>query len=96
MRLAGLEFLRKETQVPNAWLVHGWRIFYMWMVAGRPCKPDADFERLWRFLLPGTRFPACGTSESSDAAASDNVGLPPDRPDNAEADSERDKALDAT
>ena len=27
---------------------------------GRPCKPDADFERLWRALLPGTPFPACG------------------------------------
>jgi hypothetical protein len=27
---------------------------------GRPCRPDADFERLWRMLLPGTPFPACG------------------------------------
>ena len=27
---------------------------------GRPCRPDADFERLWRTLMPGTPFPACG------------------------------------
>ena len=82
--------------------MHGWcmdwRIFYMWMMAGRPCKPDADFERLWRLMLPGTRFPACGTPERSDAAASDNVGLPSGRPDNADPHTERlkDKPLDAT
>ena len=70
----------------------------MWMMAGRPCRPDADFKQLWRLMLPGTRFPACGTPESSDAAASDNVGHPSDRPDNAEPHTERlkDKPLDAT
>jgi len=68
----------------------------MGMMAGRPCKPDADFERLWRFLLPGTRFPACGTSESADAAASDSGGLPSDRPDNAESPTEKDKSPDVT
>jgi len=68
----------------------------MWIMVGRPCKPDADFERLWRFLLPGTRFPACGTSENSDAAASGDTGLPPDRPDNAESHTERVKTPDAT
>jgi hypothetical protein len=89
MRLAGLEFLRKASPTPYAWLAHGWRIFYMWMMVGRPCKPDADFERLWRFLLPGTRFPACGVPENADAAATFSAGLPSDRPDNAEPHSER-------
>jgi hypothetical protein len=36
-------------------------------MAGRPCKPDADFERLWRMLLPGTPFPACGVADRSDS-----------------------------
>jgi hypothetical protein len=68
-----------------------------WGMAGGPRKLDADFERLWRFLLPGTRFPACVTSVSSDAAESANAGLSSGRPDNAESHSERrkDKALDA-
>jgi hypothetical protein len=68
------------------------------MMAGRPCRPDADFERLWRLLLPGTRFPVCGTPENSNAAASGNASLPPKRPDGTEPHSERrkDKALDAT
>jgi hypothetical protein len=85
-----LEFLRKATKspcaqvAPDAWLVHGRRFFYMWMMAGRPCKPDADFKRLWRLLLPSTRFPACGVSESADADASGNADLPPDRLDHAE------------
>jgi hypothetical protein len=41
---------------------------------GRPCKPDADLKRMWRLLLPGTPFPACGvpvesnTSERVEAA----------------------------
>jgi len=68
------------------------------MMAGRPCRPDADFERLWRLLLPGTPFPACGTPESSDAAASDNMGHPSDRPHDAGPHIERlkDKPVDAT
>jgi hypothetical protein len=87
MRLAGLGFLRKKSPTPYAWLVHGWRILYTWIMAGRPCKPDADFERLWRFLLPGTRFPACGVPENAEGG--DTAGLAPDRPDNAEPHSER-------
>ena len=69
----------------------------MWIMVGRPCKPDADFERLWRLMLPGTRFPACGTPESSDAAASDKVGHLSDRPDNTDphAGCLKDKPLDA-
>jgi hypothetical protein len=31
---------------------------------GRPCKPDADFARLWRTLMPGTPFPACGVANN--------------------------------
>ena len=70
----------------------------MWMMAGRPCRPDADFKQLWRLMLPGTRFPMCGTPEGSDADASDNVRHPSDRPDNADRHTERlkDKPLDAT
>jgi hypothetical protein len=68
----------------------------MGMMVGRPCKPDADFQRLWRFLLPGTGFPACGASENSDAAASGDAGRPRDRPDNAESHTKGDKAPDAT
>ncbi len=41
-------------------------------MASRPCKPDADFKRLWRFLLPDTAFPACGTAAQSAAALGDN------------------------
>jgi hypothetical protein len=68
------------------------------MMAGRPCKPDSDLQRLWRLLLPSTRFPACGVPENPDAAASDDAGLAPDRPDGTTPHSERrkDKALDAT
>jgi|HubBroStandDraft_4_1064222.scaffolds.fasta_scaffold1070915_2 hypothetical protein len=36
-------------------------------MANRPCKPDADFKRLWRLLMPNTPFPACGTPEAGDA-----------------------------
>ncbi len=35
-------------------------------MASRPCKPDADFKRLWGLLLPGTAFPACGTPEHAE------------------------------
>ena len=30
-------------------------------MTGRPCKPDADFTRLWQWLLPDTPVPVCGT-----------------------------------
>jgi hypothetical protein len=61
----------------------------MWMMAGRPCKPDADFERLWRLLLPDTRFPACGVPEVPDAETDRNADFPPDWPDGTEPHSER-------
>jgi hypothetical protein len=38
-------------------------------MTGRPCRPDADFERLWRTLLPGTPFPSCGVADRSDSEA---------------------------
>jgi SAM-dependent methyltransferase len=31
-------------------------------MAGRPCKPDAELNWLWRTLLPGMPLPACGTA----------------------------------
>jgi hypothetical protein len=37
-------------------------------MTGRPCRPDADFKRLWRLLLPGTPFPACGVPEESNTS----------------------------
>jgi hypothetical protein len=52
-------------------------------MASRPCKPDADMKRLWRFLLPSTPFPACGVPEDS-AAAHDNVKPESDFPEDAE------------
>ena len=32
-------------------------------MSGRPCKPGSDLHGLWRLLLPGTAFPACGVPE---------------------------------
>jgi hypothetical protein len=37
-------------------------------MTGRRCKPDADLKRMWRLLLPGTPFPACGVPEETDAS----------------------------
>jgi len=34
-------------------------------MTGRPCKPGSDLHGLWRLLLPGTAFPACGVLENS-------------------------------
>jgi hypothetical protein len=42
-------------------------------MADRTCKPDADFKRLWRTLLPGTPFPACGTTEEFDATPAGDI-----------------------
>ncbi len=39
-------------------------------MTGRPCKPGEDVKGLWRLLLPGTPFPACGVAEEDDAAPS--------------------------
>jgi hypothetical protein len=46
-------------------------------MANRPCKPDADFKRLWQTLLPGTPLPACGVAKDSDAAATPNESAEP-------------------
>ena len=35
-------------------------------MTGRPCKPGSDLHGLWRLLLPGTAFPACGVAEEAD------------------------------
>jgi hypothetical protein len=38
-------------------------------MTGRPCKPGSDLHGLWRLLLPGTAFPACGVADRSDLEA---------------------------
>jgi hypothetical protein len=38
-------------------------------MTGRPCKPGSDLHGLWRLLLPGTAFPACGVADEADAAS---------------------------
>lgn len=54
-------------------------------MASRPCKPDADLKRLWRTLLPGTPFPACGSPEDdAEPAAGDATEPAPDTRDGAE------------
>jgi hypothetical protein len=44
-------------------------------MTGRPCKPGSDLHGLWRLLLPGTAFPACGVPENSTADTSERVAL---------------------
>ena len=39
----------------------------------RLCKPGEDLKRLWRTLLPGMPFPACGVPRDSDEIAGDAV-----------------------
>ena len=46
-------------------------------MANRPCKPDADFKRLWQTLLPDTPMPACGVAKDPDAAATPNENAEP-------------------
>src|SRR5579863_5238366 len=36
-------------------------------MAERPCIPGEDLKGLWRALLPGTPFPACGVPQESTA-----------------------------
>jgi len=43
-------------------------------MTGRPCKPDDDFKRLWKTLMPGTPMPACGVAGDKEATA----GEPPE------------------
>jgi hypothetical protein len=42
-------------------------------MASRNCKPDADFVRLWKTLMPGTPMPACGTGKESAPPEKDNA-----------------------
>ena len=42
-------------------------------MTGRPCKPGSDLHGLWRLLLPGTVFPACGAPENSTTDTSERV-----------------------
>ena len=44
-------------------------------MTGRPCKPGSDLNGLWRLLLPGTAFPACGVRENSTEDTSERVAL---------------------
>ncbi|MFZ3360087.1 MAG: hypothetical protein WA177_15130, partial [Xanthobacteraceae bacterium] len=46
-------------------LYRGTGLLYKAAMADRPCMPDADVKWLWRFLLPDTPFPACGTPETA-------------------------------
>jgi hypothetical protein len=57
-------------------------------MADRPCKPGEDLKRLWRMLLPGTPFPACGVPHEPSDPAGDGVG-PDAKDDNAERNGER-------
>jgi hypothetical protein len=44
-----------------------------WMIE-RPCKPGEDLKRLWRMLLPGMSFPACGLPLEFNQTPGDNAG----------------------
>jgi hypothetical protein len=44
-------------------------------MTGRPCKPGSDLHGLWRLLLPGAVFPACGVPENSTEDTSERVAL---------------------
>jgi hypothetical protein len=44
-------------------------------MTGRPCKPGSDLHGLWRLLLPGTAFPACGVAENSTTDTSERLAL---------------------
>ena len=52
-------------------------------MATRNCKPDADFVRLWKTLMPGTPMPACGTGQEA---------APPEKDTAAPAETPRDIA----
>ena len=47
-------------------------------MTGRPCNPGSDLHGLWRLLLPGTAFPACGVADNSEADADEAVSLAPE------------------
>ena len=47
-------------------------------MAGRPCNPGSDLHGLWRRLLPGTAFPACGVADVSETDGDDKALLVPE------------------
>jgi hypothetical protein len=44
-------------------------------MTGRPCNPGSDLRGLWRMLLPGMAFPACGVPENSTEDTSERAAL---------------------
>jgi hypothetical protein len=42
------------------------------MAPGRPCRPDADLNWLWRVFLPDTPPPRCGVPQNADPAKDEN------------------------
>jgi len=59
-------------------------------MADRPCTPGEDLKRLWRTLLPGMPFPACGVpQESNDTAGESAVSLADARDDKTEPNGKR-------
>jgi hypothetical protein len=54
------------------WLAPPKRFAHIVQMTGRPCRPGEDLKGLWRALLPGTPFPACGVP--TDAADGDAAG----------------------
>jgi len=54
---------------------------YITVMADRPCRPDPDLKALWRMMLPGLSFPACGVPvdfgpTGDDAADKDDAVSP--------------------
>ncbi len=46
------------------------------VMAGRPCRPDADTKMLWQAVLPGVPFPVCGDPDSPAEVAAESVAAP--------------------
>jgi len=61
-------------------LVRSQRRVHIMSMTGRPCRPSEDVKALWRRLLPGTPFPACGVAaeaKSSKARDTEQAGPAP-------------------
>ncbi|MFZ1921451.1 MAG: hypothetical protein WBD53_19950 [Xanthobacteraceae bacterium] len=55
------------------------RFAHIISMTGRPCRPGEDLKGLWRMLLPGTPFPACGLPDEQAqerSAAMQQDGVP--------------------
>ena len=59
-------------------------------MTGRPCKPGSDLHGLWRLLLRGTTFPACGVPENSTKETSEQAA-PAEKSRDDKTDTERPK-----